>query len=146
MSAILTHLRELRPVRRLRWPEDCRRRAIIDVERMTRGGAVEYNFGRRRQSDDVPASSRQPRKEQLLMFAEYVQAAMNHAVYEQFEDGSYFGSIPGFRGVLANEATLEETQRELQSVLEDWLQIGIAEQEELPEVDGLRLTSPKANA
>ena len=80
------------------------------------------------------------------MFAEYVQAAMKHAVYEQFEDGSYFGAIPGFRGVLANEATLDETRKELQSVLEDWLQIGIAEQEELPEVDGLRLTSPKANA
>ena len=76
----------------------------------------------------------------------YIQAAMRHATYEQFEDGSYCGSIPGFRGVLANEPTLEATRQELQSVLEAWLLIGIAEHEELPEVDGVRLTYPKANA
>lgn len=70
------------------------------------------------------------------MFAEYLQAAMDHAVYEQFEDGTYFGSIPGFQGVYANEATLEATRKELLSVLEDWVLMGIADHEELPEVDG----------
>lgn len=79
------------------------------------------------------------------MFAEYLQAAMSHAVYEQFEDGTYFGSIPGFRGVLANEATLEETQKVLQEVLEEWILMGIADHDELPEVDGLRLAYPKAS-
>ncbi|MGH2505386.1 MAG: type II toxin-antitoxin system HicB family antitoxin, partial [Ktedonobacterales bacterium] len=50
------------------------------------------------------------------MFAEYLQAAMRHAVYEQVEDGTYYGSIPGFRGVIANEATLEAMRTELLEV------------------------------
>ena len=79
------------------------------------------------------------------MFAEYLQAAMKHAVYELFEDGSYFGSIPGFRGVLANEATLEATREELLSVLEDWILFRITEKLELPEVDGHKLIYPKAS-
>ena len=42
------------------------------------------------------------------MFAEYLQAAMRRAVYEQLEDDkSYFGSIPGFQGVWGNAPTLE---------------------------------------
>lgn len=79
------------------------------------------------------------------MFAEYLQAAMRHAVYEQFEDGTYIGSIPGFRGVIANEATLEATRTELLDVLEDWLLYRIAEKLEIPEVDGHKLGYPKAS-
>ena len=77
--------------------------------------------------------------------AAYVQAVMRHAVYERLEDGTYYGSIPGFQGVWADEQTLEETRAELQSALEDWLLIGISKQEDLPEVDGLRLRHPKAS-
>ena len=62
---------------------------------------------------------------------------MNHATYEQFEDGTYFGSIPGFQGVLANEATLEATRKELESVLEDWILFRLSRQLDLPEVDGI---------
>ena len=80
------------------------------------------------------------------MFAEYLQAAMDHAVYEQFEDGTYFGSIPGFQGVIANEATLEATRKELLSVLEDWTLFRIAEKLDLPEVHGHVLNYPKASA
>ncbi len=79
------------------------------------------------------------------MFAEYLQAAMRRAVYEQFEDGTYFGSIPGFRGVIANEATLEATRTELVEVLEDWVLYRIAEKLDLPEVDGHKLVYPKAS-
>ena len=74
------------------------------------------------------------------MLAEYLQAAMKHAVYEQIEDCTHFGSIPGFQGVYANEATPEAARRELLSVLEDWIMMGIADHEELPEVDGIALT------
>lgn len=79
------------------------------------------------------------------MFAEYLHAAMCHAVYEQFEDGTYFGSIPGFHGVLANEATPEATRQELQEVLEDWILFRISEKLDLPEVDGRTLGYPKAS-
>jgi predicted RNase H-like HicB family nuclease len=77
--------------------------------------------------------------------AAYIQAAMGHAVYEQLEDGTYYGSIPGFQGVWADERTLVETQVELQSALEDWLLIGISKRADLPEVDGLSLRYPKAS-
>ncbi len=80
------------------------------------------------------------------MFAEYLQAAMNHAVYEKAEDGTYFGSIPGFQGVLANEATLEATRSELLDVLEGWVLLGISLHHELPVVDGHRLVLPAVKA
>jgi len=73
------------------------------------------------------------------MFAEYLQAAMNHAVYEQIEDGTYFGEIPGFQGVWSNAATLEGARQELAEVLEEWILMGIADHAELPVVGGFAL-------
>lgn len=80
------------------------------------------------------------------MFAEYLQAAMNHAVYEKAEDGTYVGSIPGFQGVLANQETLEATRSELLDVLEGWVLLGISLHHELPVVDGHRLVLPAVKA
>lgn len=80
------------------------------------------------------------------MFAEYLAAAMRLAVYEQFEDGSCFGRIPGFQGVIANEPTREATQQELVAVLEDWILYRIAAHLDLPEVDGHKLLYPKVSA
>jgi predicted RNase H-like HicB family nuclease len=37
----------------------------------------------------------------------YIQAAMRQATYELLEDGTYYGEIPNFHGVWANEAALE---------------------------------------
>jgi hypothetical protein len=34
------------------------------------------------------------------MFAKYLDTAMRHAQIEQFEDGTYFGSIPALPGRL----------------------------------------------
>ena len=74
------------------------------------------------------------------MFAEYLQAAMSHAVYEQLDDDkTYYGSIPGFQGVWANGNTLEATRRELEEVLEDWILFRIANHQTLPVVDGRTL-------
>ncbi len=55
------------------------------------------------------------------MLAEYIQAAMRHAAYKRYDDGTIYGSIeaPGFEGVWANEETREQTERELRSTLED---------------------------
>jgi predicted RNase H-like HicB family nuclease len=55
------------------------------------------------------------------MFSDYFKAAMKLAQYEIIEDGTYWGKIPGFQGVWANEPTLEACRDELQSVLEDWV-------------------------
>ena len=73
------------------------------------------------------------------MLTDYIQAAMRHARYTQYDDGTCFGAIdaPGFDGVWANEAAREETERELRSVLEDWLLLGLQLRHRLPVVDGI---------
>jgi predicted RNase H-like HicB family nuclease len=74
------------------------------------------------------------------MITEYLKLAMKKAKYEKFEeDGTYYGEIPGFDGVYANEATLEECRDELASVLEDWVLFSISKNLSLPVVDGLHL-------
>jgi predicted RNase H-like HicB family nuclease len=56
------------------------------------------------------------------MLAEYIDRAMEQAVYEIIEDdGTYWGEIPGLQGVWARHATLEVCRRELREALSDWL-------------------------
>ena len=57
------------------------------------------------------------------MLTKYIDAAMKRAQYELIEDQErpYFGTIPGFRIVWANAATLEACREELKAVLEDWI-------------------------
>ncbi len=73
------------------------------------------------------------------MLTEYILAAMRHACYTQYDDDTFFGSIAisGFESVWANEATRDETERELWSVLEDWLLLGLQLRHRLPVVDGI---------
>ena len=79
------------------------------------------------------------------MLVEYIQAAMDRARYEILpDDGSYYGRIPGFKGLWANADTLEECRRELQSTLEDWLLLGIRLGDKLPTVNGIRIRVPRA--
>ena len=66
---------------------------------------------------------------------------MKHAQYDILEDKTFYGSIPGFQGVWANEPTLEACREELQEVLEDWILLGVSLNHELPEVDGVQLKS-----
>jgi predicted RNase H-like HicB family nuclease len=78
------------------------------------------------------------------MFAEYLHAAMGHATYETLDDGTYYGSIPGFQGVWANASTLETCRDELEEVLEGWVLLRIADHLDLPVVDGLTLIVGKS--
>ncbi|HEV7644346.1 MAG TPA: type II toxin-antitoxin system HicB family antitoxin [Pyrinomonadaceae bacterium] len=74
------------------------------------------------------------------MLSQYLQAAMHKAKYEILEDdGSFYGEIPGFQGVMANAETLEECRDQLAEVLEEWLFFRISRNLDLPVVDGLRL-------
>jgi predicted RNase H-like HicB family nuclease len=74
------------------------------------------------------------------MITAYIQAAMRHAHYEILEDSEgFYGEIPGFQGVWANETTLEVCREELQSALEDWIVVGLRLGHTLPIVDGLDL-------
>ncbi len=73
------------------------------------------------------------------MIVEYIKATMKKARYEILEDQTFYGEISGFKGVYANESTLEGCRDELASVLEDWILFSLTRQLPLPVVDGIRL-------
>lgn len=66
------------------------------------------------------------------MLSEYIMKKLRGARYKLLEDGSYFGEIPGLRGVWANAKNLEDCRAELQEVLEDWLLLKVRDRERVP--------------
>ena len=76
------------------------------------------------------------------MFMEYIQTAMSQAKYKILDDKSYFGEIPGFRGVWANEKNLENCRSILQEVLEGWVLLKVRQGDKMPAVHGRRLKFP----
>jgi predicted RNase H-like HicB family nuclease len=74
------------------------------------------------------------------MLLNYIRAAMGKARYEILaDDHSYYGEIPGFKGVYANAPTLEACRDELQQVLEDWILLSVAKNMPIPVIDGMDL-------
>ena len=74
------------------------------------------------------------------MLTAYIRAAMGKSLYEIVEDdGSYYGEIPALPGAWANAVTLEACRQELESVLEGWLLLSIADHSPIPEIDGNRV-------
>ena len=72
------------------------------------------------------------------MIRPYIAAAMAKAEYEILcDDGSFFGRIPGFQGVWANNDTLEECRAELEDVLDEWLLFSFSRNLDVPVVDGM---------
>lgn len=65
------------------------------------------------------------------MITEYIVKKLARARYKILKDGSYFGEIPGLRGVWASAKTLEECRVELREVLEDWLVLKIRDREQV---------------
>ena len=74
-----------------------------------------------------------------FVLSEYVERAMEHAVYDKLEDGTYSGVIPECRGVVAFSETLRGCEAEIQSVLEDWILLGLKLEHHLPVIDGIDL-------
>lgn len=78
------------------------------------------------------------------MLITYIQNAMRLAKYEILEGRLYYGEIPGFAGVWAQEENLELCRDELQSALEDWLVLGLRMGHKLPVVAGIQLVPAEA--
>ena len=55
------------------------------------------------------------------MILEYIETAIKRAEYKKLEDGTWFGEIPGLKGVWANGKSIEECRDELIEVTEEWL-------------------------
>ena len=73
------------------------------------------------------------------MLVEYINRALRKAKYEMLEDGTYFGTVPGLRGVLANAKTLEACRDELVEVIEGWVLVRVANGLAVPPMDGVRI-------
>jgi predicted RNase H-like HicB family nuclease len=73
------------------------------------------------------------------MLTEYIRSAMRLAKYEILSDGTFYGEIPGFQGVYANEETLDTCREQLQEVLEGWIILGLRLGHTLPVVNGIEL-------
>lgn len=74
------------------------------------------------------------------MLRAYVRGAMHLARYEILEeDRTYYGEIPGFEGVYANEDSLESCREELEEVLEEWVLFRVSRNLQVPEVNGITL-------
>lgn len=59
------------------------------------------------------------------MIVEYLREAMRRAKYKILEDGTYYGWIDELPGVWADAGSLEKCREELESVVEDWLLLGL---------------------
>jgi predicted RNase H-like HicB family nuclease len=55
------------------------------------------------------------------------------------DDGSFFGETPLISGLWAGAKTLEGCREELESVLEGWVLLSIADHSPIPEIDGNRI-------
>ena len=73
------------------------------------------------------------------ILSEYVEQALEQAVYDKLEDGTFTGRIPSCKGVIAFGATLRECEDELRSTLEDWILVGLKLKHSLPVIGGIDL-------
>ena len=83
---------------------------------------------------------------EVVILIEYVERAMNKAKYEELpEDRTYFGRVPGLRGVWANERTLESCRDRLAEAVEDWVLFRIANGMKVPKIGGLTVRAKRAS-
>lgn len=74
-----------------------------------------------------------------FILSDYVDKAMEQAIYDKLEDGTFTGRIPPCAGVIAFGSTLRECERELRSTLEDWILLGLKLRHPLPVIAGIDL-------
>lgn len=66
------------------------------------------------------------------MLTEFIAKKLCGARYKLLKNGSYFGEIPGLKGVWANKRSLEGCREELRSALEDWMLFKLRDGDTIP--------------
>ena len=66
------------------------------------------------------------------MITQFIEKRLTKAKYKMLDDESYFGEIPYFKGVWANNKNLEKCRDELREVLEEWLILKIRDNDRIP--------------
>lgn len=74
------------------------------------------------------------------MITQYLDKKLQSAKYKILDDKTYFGEIPGIKGVWANAKKLEDCRNELAEVLEEWLILQIRDKKS---IYGLRINFNK---
>lgn len=77
------------------------------------------------------------------MLSPFIQEKMAKAKFRKLEDGTYFGTISGVKGVWANKPTKDACKKELQSALESWIMFSLRMGDRIP---GLRVPNLKPMA
>ncbi|MGA9099017.1 MAG: type II toxin-antitoxin system HicB family antitoxin [Methanotrichaceae archaeon] len=77
------------------------------------------------------------------MFAEYIEAALERAVYKTLEDEEepIFVSVPELPGAWATGKTIEEARKELISVIEGWIALRLRMGRSIPPIGGHVITA-----
>ena len=76
------------------------------------------------------------------MITGYLHEAMHRAKYKILEDGTYYGWIEELPGVWASGTSLEECREEIESVVEDWLLLGLKLGHRIIPLSGIDLNMP----
>lgn len=66
------------------------------------------------------------------MLSEFLDKKLKMAKYKMLGNKTYFGEIPGLRGVWANAKNLEDCRQELKEVLEDWVLFKLKDGDTIP--------------
>jgi predicted RNase H-like HicB family nuclease len=66
------------------------------------------------------------------MLTHFLRLKLARAKYKLLGDGTYYGEVPGIRGVWANARTLEACREELRDVLEEWALLRVRNRKDIP--------------
>ena len=78
------------------------------------------------------------------ILSEYVERAMEQALYDKLDDASFAGRIPSCPGVIAFAPSLRECEEELHSTPEDWILVGLKLHHHLPVIGNIDLNKEPA--
>lgn len=73
------------------------------------------------------------------MVKAYAKAAVRHACFDLLESGEVFGSVSGLQGVWGEGATVEESRRDLEESIIDWVIVRREQRLDIPPIEGLDL-------
>jgi len=80
----------------------------------------------------------------VTSYEEYLREAMRRASYERLETGDWYAHIPGFQGLWASGATVEDTRNELYQALDGWLFVnGFVSHLPPPQMEGVEFDVEK---
>ena len=79
------------------------------------------------------------------MIRSYLDNALRRARYTQLEDGTYCAEVPSLRGVIATGTTVEACREDLESVIEEWILVRVANGLAVPTLDGVKIRISKAS-